>query len=464
MPSPLEEPLPEEMPQTNQAPQVNPGPPPMQVEKLSTTQNPVSNAQPVQPQSVGQKPMEHFVDMPPRNIEAQSSLEESLQMPSAQKPSKLKWFFVFIVLVGLIFGGYVVYQKGYLHSIFTRFSSGTGSNSIQALQPVSDAMSRLNSFRVEGDITLQLQSTQTSKYQGSWIISGKGEDRNGSFEITTQNLPSNILATYPALKDTSNLKINFILKDNIFYYQIPSLKDNSTATYRKTNFSLINTVSTGVPFLMPDKIDLNYLTQNLQQFQKGQQETIDGIETISYQVDLKDLQTFTFWVGKKDNLVYQLKHSFPWQIASENFQVAMTGKFSKPAQELTITAPNNDEINQGSVSDLFKGKTVATNKPDTQRKTDLKLIKTALNNYQSDYSVYPQSTALIKTSDTNSVLAKALVPKYIEKLPVDPQTPKYYYGYKSDGTTFELSAVLENKDDPEGQKIGDKTILILKSD
>jgi len=94
-----------------------------------------------------------------------------------------------------------------------------------------------------------------------------------------------------------------------------------------------------------------------------------------------------------------------------------------------------------------------TNANDTQRKTDLANLKAALKQYYQANQAYPIAAIVEKTSDTDCVL-KVLVPTYIAKLPVDPLSPTKYYGYKSDGKTYELTAVLEDTTDPAGIKTG----------
>lgn len=102
---------------------------------------------------------------------------------------------------------------------------------------------------------------------------------------------------------------------------------------------------------------------------------------------------------------------------------------------------------------------VISNVNDETRKKDLAIIKSGLRGYYRDKSSYPVSTALIKTSDSSSVLASSLVPTYLQKLPDDPLAPQYYYGYKSaDGTSFELTAALEDKSDSSGILMGQLNI------
>ncbi len=97
---------------------------------------------------------------------------------------------------------------------------------------------------------------------------------------------------------------------------------------------------------------------------------------------------------------------------------------------------------------------VTTNVNDQTRKADLAKIKEALVKYFADNNQFPLATTGVKTSDPASILALALVPKYLDKLPDDPLAPQYYYSYKSDGQSFELTCVLEDKTDPEGVNVG----------
>lgn len=91
---------------------------------------------------------------------------------------------------------------------------------------------------------------------------------------------------------------------------------------------------------------------------------------------------------------------------------------------------------------------------DSQRKTDLDSIKNALNSYFQTNSEYPVASQTVKTNESDNILVQKLVPAYLTSLPVDPSDPQYYYGYKSDGTTFELTSVLEDTTDPAGIQAG----------
>lgn len=97
--------------------------------------------------------------------------------------------------------------------------------------------------------------------------------------------------------------------------------------------------------------------------------------------------------------------------------------------------------------------TTPTYPNDTTRKTDLANLKTALKKYYQANQTYPTAAVIQKTSDANNALT-TLAPTFIAQIPVDPMSPTNYYGYKSDGKTFELTSILEDRTDPAGIQTG----------
>jgi len=85
---------------------------------------------------------------------------------------------------------------------------------------------------------------------------------------------------------------------------------------------------------------------------------------------------------------------------------------------------------------------------DTQRKSDLRQIKTALEIYKADNAdgeyLATASAAAVVATDT----ATGLTTTYIKTFPTDPRSTQNYY-YSSDATDYVLSANLENDNDPD---------------
>jgi len=94
---------------------------------------------------------------------------------------------------------------------------------------------------------------------------------------------------------------------------------------------------------------------------------------------------------------------------------------------------------------------------DERRKQDIDEIAEALDKYAKEHQgKVPKTSGPVNLSTNPEVLASVLVPKYLLSLPKDPGSN--YYSYESNGSTFTLTAILEVATDPEGEKVGDKTI------
>jgi hypothetical protein len=96
---------------------------------------------------------------------------------------------------------------------------------------------------------------------------------------------------------------------------------------------------------------------------------------------------------------------------------------------------------------------------DEQRKADLDTIKEALLDYYAGEGQFPVSESLVLLVSGN-VLESKLVPNHLSLLPEDPSTSKSY-GYKSNGATFTLTAILDDTTDPEASVEGGKAIYNL---
>lgn len=126
---------------------------------------------------------------------------------------------------------------------------------------------------------------------------------------------------------------------------------------------------------------------------------------------------------------------------------------NKPAAEKTPVPTTSEEpITTGTT--VPTPTLTAAQQRDQTRKADLTEIKNALETYFIDIGAYPKTTGIEKTNAAVSNLKTALVTTYTTVLPIDPQDPTFYYGYKSDGTTYELTSILEDQNDPLGEVSG----------
>lgn len=100
---------------------------------------------------------------------------------------------------------------------------------------------------------------------------------------------------------------------------------------------------------------------------------------------------------------------------------------------------------------------------DVQRKADLRALTVALVEYAAAQRpfAYPKVDGVVRI-EPGSELAKMLGP-YLSPIPTDPLADTRYYGYRSIGTGFELTASLENTADPAGVLEGSLVLYRVKS-
>lgn len=85
---------------------------------------------------------------------------------------------------------------------------------------------------------------------------------------------------------------------------------------------------------------------------------------------------------------------------------------------------------------------------DNHRISDIMNISTALEQYaKSNNGQYPKAENSEKISDESSSVFQTMNAGGFLYQPIkDPVPDKYYYGYKSDGQAYEITAVLENNE------------------
>ena len=175
------------------------------------------------------------------------------------------------------------------------------------------------------------------------------------------------------------------------------------------------------------------------------------------------------WIGKKDKRLYKmtLKHNFEFnnpedalqmKVKTEGITTNIYSKFNKP---VSIEAPKDAQ----DLSEWIK-KTTPAKTNDSRRIADLNTLSFALKMYYAENKSYPVSHTLIRTSEKGSALYKSLEEYgYMlpDGIPVDPKEPEFFYGYKSDGQNYELTAVLEDQTNPACVMEGEFCIFRIKN-
>ncbi|MBW6440723.1 hypothetical protein K0B03_01670 [Patescibacteria group bacterium] len=93
---------------------------------------------------------------------------------------------------------------------------------------------------------------------------------------------------------------------------------------------------------------------------------------------------------------------------------------------------------------------ISINQNDEKRKTDLATISILLQEYKNKNGQYPISPAVTKLNQINNEVVnqiKSISPS--SAIPIDSQLGNYYGYVSSDGKNFELTAKLENMNDPD---------------
>lgn len=92
---------------------------------------------------------------------------------------------------------------------------------------------------------------------------------------------------------------------------------------------------------------------------------------------------------------------------------------------------------------------------DSQRKSDLRQMQSALELYRSDQGSYPsanQGNTLGNCNNQTSLKSPdCTTSTYLQKIPKDPSGSSYYY--TSTGTSYTVTACLENPNDPDKDSV-----------
>jgi prepilin-type N-terminal cleavage/methylation domain-containing protein len=86
---------------------------------------------------------------------------------------------------------------------------------------------------------------------------------------------------------------------------------------------------------------------------------------------------------------------------------------------------------------------------DGVRKSDLRLIQSALEMYRSDLGAYPPNASLSSCGPGNSLIGGAPAVTYMQKIPCDPVGSSVSYTYTVVGSGYTLRACLQNAGDPD---------------
>ncbi len=174
------------------------------------------------------------------------------------------------------------------------------------------------------------------------------------------------------------------------------------------------------------------------------------------------------WLGTGDYLPYKITlTSASNQAATVPLTADLTLNFLKYQTAFSISPPETSQLTTQALSQFnwhdLKGSLEKTAR-DSQRKADLRQVKAALERYFFEQKEYPKAATMVRTSSAGTTLDLLVTRGYLKALPLDPDEPTHWYGYESDGVTYQLSAVLENTSDSDGVVKGTITLFLLMND
>lgn len=204
---------------------------------------------------------------------------------------------------------------------------------------------------------------------------------------------------------------------------------------------------------LPDPQDAAHLLENHHQSQ-----TLNSIDTDTAPPQTSQVQAIpTNTLGNDEhisqsNTASQLHHNSTGRLNYRRpliiFAVCAAVAVMAAGAYFILTRPSKpDTISTEQTTKPVVDEASEKSKRDIKRKADIKEIATALEIYKKDTGAYPVGTSITATY----VMSKS-TPKYISYVNEDPQSTKtkpVLYSYRSEGTSFILSAKLENSNDAE---------------
>lgn len=393
------------------------------------------------------------------------------------------------VFIGLTYAGINI---PYLSSIMTKIlpiSVKKDFNQSKAL--AQEAVNEANFYNISTKITIGQSSTDTNKVIEPPALPGLTIEDNADNQIIWKNMTMTIFGSYqsdsktagtisitPNTADASNVfqtSYDFVLDPNLLYLHPLGLFDENATNWQAIDRKEITNLKTAA--LLLDLLDLKKL---LPLFEAGrwlakEEVTITSqdnkdlgvIVADKYEISQNnignltknDLAIFLFLAENESHPVKMVATAkikdksgatIPVKIESYFFNYDVKQKVKIPAKEdYAIIALNQFLIKNGFYTDADTpilnniNQDSQIKKRDAIRKADLNNLAYALEKYFADKNAYPISSDTIKTNQL-SALKDALVPDYLQSLPIDPLDPDYWYGYNSDGFTYHLTSIIED--------------------
>lgn len=407
-----------------------------------------------------------------------------------------KIIFIFLIVIILAFGGVVVASYFGLLEIplISKYLSFNKKNFKKAVAAATTALAKDQNYNFIATIKIEspqkidatspefpdLTDSGTSQKlftdNLNFLITGghnQNKEISGNLAITPTNEQSNIF----------NLSFDLASDQKTVYLRPSNLSFDQKTTWNAITREDLRSVSldsfldlTDLAMALTKLKDGTWQSEEKIEIKNQQDEVVGEIDTFKYQVtnqsfDNEKIKNFALSANFAKDDAYMVKVAAQGNLTSgETLNIEYNYFNFGKSQPVVIPSPDvvktviladflkengfyfsdnlddNDIIPDDNQDDNQNDDQDENQQPSGRDKTrtdDLNKIAQAIEKYQEENGAYPISSDIEKTNNS-TVLKESLVPNYLDKLPVDPQDPTYWYGYSSDGYSFRLTSIIED--------------------
>ena len=394
---------------------------------------------------------------------------------------------LFAVLGGLFFAS----EAGWVTLGIERWW-GASNRPQEALADAGAALSTASRYRAHGELTLRwetppmlpmLEGTMTNEVETT--TEGAGAVTALTVRFVQQTGPEGALFETEWLPSASvsaaarlapffghnQIRLDIFVTDADLYLRQPAGKDGGWVQVGRQELSTLGASEATWTELIAA------IASGVTGGERTLGRTLDGVRVKGYEATTQPtniVQAILPNVRNTDG-VLTLEPVYVGRADRRPYAVTLTGNVGATAVEGTIVfrdfdgavvvTPPAGTIARASLGDWLVAQGLIARTPaaarDAQRVSDLGRLKDALAHYATEEHPYryPKVDGVIRL-DGSSELTTALQ-AILGTVPTDPLSPARYYGYSSDGATYRLTAVLEDRDHPSGMQDGELTLLAV---
>lgn len=447
-------------------------------------------SQPIQPlptstpslSKVNQAPKSTFGKSSPQPNPApqipQPATSPDLPGPKTGWPNWIKGLIatVVVLVVGLLF--FFLSEAGFI-STGLEGLWGLPNNATKAFSEASQSLLNIGTYQLTGSADLDLtSSTGQSTLSGTFTQDVTPKGSRIQAELTLVGNSQEAAQIFgPVLAAGNKVQLELVNIGQDLYLRIPDQEGEEIWT--KVPLSDVALIDLR-PFGWSEV--LTAVAENSTDSKRQGGKTYDGVKAKGYQaqiplktltslmipnLNLSDSLTLESFLNAKNGQPYSLEFSSP--VSSTNLTGNLSGKveFTSLGESGEVTPPSVAQVDSQTLEvwlteNGFTPSETNTGR-DAKRKSDLRQISIALANVAaaSQPFSYPVTDGPVRLDQAPEITRQLAA--FIDQVPTDPLSPDRYYGYESDGSSFKLTAALEDEGDQQGLKVGNFFLFIIES-